>query len=417
MKVIALSDCNNFYVSCERVFNPQLVGKPVVVLSNNDGCIIARSEEAKMLGLGMDPYFKVADFCRKNNVSVFSSNYQLYGDMSSRVMSILQEYSQDIEIYSIDEAFLDLSHVPSWQLTNYCLAIRRRVLKYTGIPVSIGVGSTKTLAKIAQPIAKKHSKDGVFIMLDKLIQEEALKSTRSNDIWGVGPSSYEVLQKLGINNALEFRDMDSAVVRKHLKVTGQRLHYELKGVSCLALEDVAIKKNISVSRSFGRSVTILDELEQIVAEYTAKAAIKARAQNSLCKAIYVYIRTNRFNGDDKYLASFVHYFNHSTSDTAEMIKGAITALSKIFKQGFRYKKAGVVLIDLSPEATKQLAFGEDSSEKGSKISGLVDAINNKFGKRSIFYLAQGISHKKWQAKNDLVSKRYTTNWSEILEIL
>ncbi|MDX2050333.1 MAG: Y-family DNA polymerase [Rickettsiaceae bacterium] len=293
MKIIALIDCNNFFVSCERVFKPSLEGKPVVVLSNNDGCIISRSNEAKKLGLKFDPYFKVKDLCKKNNVHVFSANFPLYGDMSSRVMSVLHNYSPLVEIYSIDEAFIDLSHIEISNIDQYAKEIRSVILKYTGIPVSIGIGQTKTLAKIAQNFAKKHP-FGIYSILSEEEQKNALNQTDISDIWGIGVNSSAALNNLGIKTALEFRDMDSNIVRKYLKLPGLKSQKELKSIECFQVgANPDNKQNISVSRSFGKTANAITDLEYIIADFAAQAAVKLRKQHSLCRAVHVYIRSDR----------------------------------------------------------------------------------------------------------------------------
>ncbi|MDX1924268.1 MAG: DUF4113 domain-containing protein [Rickettsiaceae bacterium] len=295
MSLIALIDCNNFFVSCERVFNPSLNQVPVVVLSNNDGCIISRSDEAKKLGLKFDPYFKVKDFCKQNGVRVFSANFPLYGDMSLRIMTILQEFSSEIEIYSIDEAFIDISHIPFDQVLGYVSKIRARILKEVGIPVSIGVSTTKCLAKVAQIFARKSS-EGVHSLLDLQSQYNALSAIDVSEIWGIGKNLAKTLHKLHVKTALEFRDMDSVLVRKYLKITGQKLQYELKGVQCFQIENLRdAKKSISVSRSFSCDIHEKEDLEYIISEFAARAAVKLRAQNSVTNEVCVYIRTSYYS--------------------------------------------------------------------------------------------------------------------------
>ncbi len=415
MQIVALVDCNNFFVSCERVFNPSLTAKPVVILSNNDGCIIARSEEAKKLGLKMEPYFKVKDFCINNKVRVFSSNYSLYGDMSSRVMSLLHEFSSEVEIYSIDEAFINLSHVPSSRLVEFAEGIRAKILRDTGIPVSIGISTTKTLAKIAQAIAKKNKYNGVYNLLDKDDQTRVLSMTPNSDIWGIGIKSARTLEDLGVFNALQFRDMNSSYVRKYLKLSGQKIQQELKEHSCFEIEQIhETTKNITVSRSFGKPVYKLEEMEYIISEFAARASIKLRRQKSVCSTIYIYTRTGAFNNENKYIASTIEYLSSSSSSSSIIISKAKIALKRIFRDGYGFKKAGIILQDISQEQYKQLSFYEE--EPGKKnLSALIDSINAKIGNRSLFYLAQGISTQTI-GKNSFCSKNYTTKWEELLNV-
>jgi len=416
MQVIALVDCDNFFVSCERVFNPSLRKKPVVVLSSNDGCVISRSEEAKRLGLKMDPYFKIKDFCKDNGVKVFSSNFALYADMSSRVMSILQDMAPEVEVYSIDEAFLNLSHIPSSRIDAFAKEIRDKILQDTGIPVSIGISSTKSLAKIAQTIAKKNKQIGIYKLLNEDEQTKALTVTSASDIWGIGRSSSLCLEDLGIYTALQFRDANTSVIRKYLKLPGQKLQHELKGISCFEIEQIhEAKQNITVSRSFSRSVVKLDEMQYAVSEFVARAAVKLRRQNSVCAGVYVYIRTGMFDAGKKYSANTIEYFDTSTNDTAKIITAAKRGLQKIFKQGYDFKKAGIVLLNLEEERFKQLSLGEGASDKKSNILSVVDTINQKIGVNTLFYLAQGVN-QKWKSSRNFCSKNYTTKWNELLNV-
>jgi DNA polymerase V len=413
MKILALIDCNNFFVSCERAFDPSLIGVPVVVLSNNDGCVISRSDEAKKLGINMDPYFKIKDFCKKNNVRVFSSNFALYGDMSSRVMSIVQEFSPEIEIYSIDEAFVSLSHVPSSRVLEYGIDIRKRIYKETGITVSIGISSTKTLAKVAQSVARKNS-IGVYDLRDVDAQDRILKLTDVSDIWGIGRNLSKTLKDLDINNAKEFRDADTSLIRKYLKLTGQKLQHELKGIECFELEQIQEKrKNIAVSRSFSSPITKKEDLEYIISEFAARATSKLRRQSSIASAVYVYFRTTRYT-DTPLIVSETESFRYSTSDTSVVIEAAKRAMSRVFREGYKYKKAGIVLLDLSDEKNKQISFDEVKNSK-SNLMKTIDEINKKIGKNKIFFLAQGVN-KRLVGKRDFISPKYTTNWMELPKV-
>ena len=297
--IYALVDCNNFYCSCERVFNPALEKKPMAVLSNNDGCIVARSNEIKALGIPMGaPMFQYKELLEKKRAIILSSNYQLYGDMSQRVMETLRQFTPSMEVYSIDEAFLRLEEFQRLDLIKYCLEIRKTVKQWTGIPVSIGIAPNKTLSKVANHIAKKHTKTGVFDIFKRSTQNEILANFPVGNIWGVGRQLSKKLNEMGINTALKLRDVDIVWARKHFTVVGERLVRELRGASCLELEEVIAKKNITSSKSFGKLVTDKKELMNAIANYTTKACHKLRLQNSKAQGLYVYLRTNPFRRQD-----------------------------------------------------------------------------------------------------------------------
>ncbi|MBN1902493.1 Y-family DNA polymerase, partial [Candidatus Sumerlaeota bacterium] len=357
-KIFALVDCNNFYASCERVFNPRFEGKPVVVLSNNDGCVIARSEEAKAIGVKMgQPAFQSEGLFKKHGVLVFSSNYSLYGDMSDRVMETLEQFTSDIEVYSIDEAFLALPYDASEEITNHARDIRQTVKKWTGIPVSIGIGSTKTLAKIASKIGKKNpSLKGVFNIAEHERMDEILGKFPVGDIWGVGPRYEAFLKKHGINTALQLKNSSDAWVKKHMSVMGLRTVMELRGVPCFSLEEMPVpKKGIMSSRSFGRPVESLDELKEALASYTACAAEKLRSQNSAASILHVFLMTNRFKKNEpQYYSSSTTVLPIPSSYTPEMIRFAQEQLEKIYKSGYRYKKIGVFLAEIVSQDRIQL---------------------------------------------------------------
>jgi DNA polymerase V len=414
MKIVALIDCNNFFVSCERAFNPSLEKVPVIVLSNNDGCVISRSDEAKKLGINMDPYFKIKDFCHKNNVRVFSSNFPLYGDMSSRIMSILQDFSPEIEVYSIDEAFISLSHVPSNRVFDYASDIRKSIFKETGITVSIGISSTKTLAKIAQSVARKNSL-GVYDLRDSDSQNRILELTDVSDIWGVGKNLTQTLRDLNIYNAKQFRDADTGIIRKYLKLTGQKLQHELKAIECFELEQIQEKrKNIAVSRSFSCNVTDKEELEYIISEFAATAAAKLRKQESNASALQVYFRTAKHTSSPLIISGTENLL-FSTSDTSLIIESAKYILNKIFREGYKYRKAGIILMNLTDSSNKQKTL-YDNEKNPPNLLKTIDEINSKIGKNKIFFLAQGIN-KRWVGKRELISQEYTTNWKELPKVV
>lgn len=418
--MIALVDCNSFYCSCERVFNPNLEYKPVIVLSNNDGCAVARTEEAKALGIEMGvPFFKIKDLVNKEGVYVFSSNYTLYGDMSRRVMNLLKNYTPKMEVYSIDEAFLDFSGFKQKDLESYAKNIRHQVLQQTGVPVSIGIGSTKVLSKIANRIAKKNKiqNEGVFSLLDERVKNKALEIFDVKDIWGVGERSAAKLYDLGIRTASQLRDADLALIQKKLTVAGVRLVQELRGISCFEIENtVKEKKSICSSRSFGRPVSSLDELKESVANHVHSAAEKMRRDNSVAGSVQVFIQTNPFNSSSQYYNSVTIDLLPVTSSTVKIIKQAFQGLESIFKSGYDYKKAGVLLSNLAPKKEIQMdLFGECDRWRDYKLMEVMDALNRREGQGTLKPAACGVNHF-WKMLSGMKSKAYTTRWSELLEV-
>lgn len=414
--IYALVDCNNFYASCERVFKPDLEKKPVLVLSNNDGCIIARSNEVKALGIPMGaPFFQWEKFCVAHQVSVFSSNYELYGDMSERVMSTLRHLCPDLEIYSIDEAFL-LFDGFTWKknLTEFALHIKKIVKQWTGIPVSIGFAQTKTLAKIANKIAKKQTKIGVCDLSNPIVQEKILSQYPTEDIWGIGSRLSKRLANLNIHTAKDLRDSDPKTLRQQFSVVMERMILELRCVSCIPLESVQPKKQIMSSRSFGKLVTTLENLEEAISSYTARACIKLRAQNGFAQGIYVFLHTNIFREQDpQYGNSMCFYFPEACDDTGYMIHIAKICLRKIYRKGFRYHKAGVMLLDLIPNSCKQLNLFKQSNHQRQQLMKTIDKINQLMGKNSIFFCSEGIKNT-WQIRRHFKSPCYTTRLKELL---
>lgn len=414
-KVFALIDCNNFYASCERVFNPSLDGKPIVVLSNNDGCVVARSNEAKAIGIPMGaPYFQYKELMQKHQVHVFSSNYQLYGDMSERVMDTLSHFIPDIEIYSIDEAFVRLDKMPFTDYFTFCQMVRDTVLQWTGIPVSIGIAPTKVLAKIANHVAKKRTKEGVSEIRAGEDNRALLNSIPVEEIWGVGYRWSTRLRLTRIGTAYDLQQADIAMIRRHYTVVGERLVRELNGISCLDLEEIAPRKNILSSRSFGRPVTDKKDLAEAIANYTASACVKLRKQHSRANAISVFIRTNRFRArDPQYRNSALYEFAVPSSDTSEIINVAKVLLNKIYRSGFNYKKCGIMLHDLVPAATQQQhLFCNKDNSRSDALMYAIDLLNARFGKNSVYIASQG-TKRSWKMRSDLCSQRYTTRWDEI----
>lgn len=413
MSIFALIDCNNFYASCERVFNPSLERKPIVVLSNNDGCVIARSNEAKKLSIPMGaPFFKWESFCKKNNVAVFSSNYELYGDMSKRVMTIIKQNCPQVEIYSIDEAFLSLENLGIKNILAYALTLKNQIKTDTGIPVSIGIAQTKTLAKIANHIAKNTT--GVCHLTEKDVS--LLQTFPVNKIWGIGHQLAKRLKNLNIHTALDLRNANPNYLRTHFSVTVEKIVYELRGTSCLTLELVQPRKQIISSRSFGKKITTLNDLEEAISHYTAIATNKLRIQNSLASGIGVFLHTHLFNDFEKPYENDIYFsFPIPTNDTRYIIRIAKKCIQTLYKKGYRYHKAGLILLDLIPQAQQQIDLFTSFCEKSNNLMKTIDLINKEHGKNTIFYCAEGIK-RNWQIKKERCSPRYTTRWSEILTV-
>jgi DNA polymerase V len=416
-QVIALVDCNNFYVSCERVFNPGLEGRPVIVLSNNDGCVVARSNEVKKLGVIMGtPAFKCRDLIKKYDVKVFSSNYALYGDMSQRVMETLSQFTPEMEIYSIDEAFLSFTGFRSLDLCEYARHIRSTIRKWTGIPVSIGVGSSKTLAKIANRIAKKNPEhDGVFSILNHPDMDRFLGGLEVGDIWGIGDQYAKFLIRNGIRTALQFRNANDEFIRDNMTVVGLRIVHELRGVSCIPLETAhPPRKGIVSSRSFGRPVKTLADLRESVADYMSSAAERLRGQKSVASFIHVFIATNRFKNEPQYSNFITQRLPVPTASTQDLIKYALANLLKIYRPGYRYKKAGIMLSGIMPDNQAQLDLFTPFKYQANRkvIMGAMDEINQRWGSDTVQFAASGIG-QLWQMKQSRKTPRFTTQWSEI----
>ena len=410
-KKIALVDCNSFYVSCERLFNPKIRKKPVVVLSNNDGCIVSRSNEAKALGIKMgEPYFKAKDIIVKNNVQVFSSNYSLYGDLSRRVMRTLKRFNSDIEIYSIDEAFIDLSNFPDNEIEKVAQEIRSTVLQWTGIPTSIGVAKTKTLSKVANHIAKK-KQSGItsFIGVENI--DPLLEKVDINDVWGVGRQLTKFYHKNGIYNAKQLKNKSNTWIKKSSNVLGSRTAMELRGISCIDLEKTKSKrKSCVVSRSFGQRVEKYQELKEAVASYCLNASEKIRSESLITKSITVFIRTSPFQSRFGYYSnSKTIDFPIVTSDSIEIVKTALTALESIFKNGYRYQKAGVLLSGLSEDTKNKNLFSTEKDEKIKCLMKSIDNTNYRYGRSSISLASAGVQ-KRWNLKREHSSKIDTSDF-------
>ena len=418
--LFALVDCNNFYVSCERVFNPYLINKPVVVLSNNDGCIIARSNEAKALNIPMGaPFHIYRDFINAHRIKVYSSNYPLYGDMSNRVMTSLFEFNPNLEVYSIDEAFLKFNQTIRTDIGDDILKIKENILQWTGIPVSIGLGPTKTLAKIANTLAKKNNHYGIFDLSSEVKQEEVLKDINIENIWGISKRWGSKLRMIGIGNALQLRDSSPRRIRQYLGVVVERIVYELQGVACLDINEILPKKNIMCSRSFGNVVSDKSSIKQFIAEYTIRACEKMRGQSTRAQSIYIFLQTNKFKKGKQYNKGIVIGLNTPCSDTAQIIKLSTTAIDMIYRSGYLYQKAGIMLLDLIPENVNQYDFFENtnytSSDKRMKV---MDSLNKKFGTGTIANGSLRLkNNEKWISKRYYLSPRYTTQWDELPHVI
>ena len=408
---IALVDCNSFYVSCERLFNPKIRKKPVVVLSNNDGCIISRSNEAKALGIKMgEPYFKGKDIIIKNNVQVFSSNYSLYGDISRRVMRTLKRFNSDIEVYSIDEAFMDLSNFSDKEVENVGREIRETVLKWTGIPTSIGIAKTKTLSKVANHIAKK-KKSGVTSLIGIENLDPILEKVEINDIWGVGRQLTKFYQKHGIYNAKQLKNKSNTWIKKSSNVLSSRTAMELRGIPCIDLETTQTKrKSCVVSRSFGKRVEKFQELREAVANYCLNASEKIRSESLVAKAITVFVRTSPFQKNFGYYSnSKTVDFPIATNNSIETVKVAMSILDSIFKNGYRYQKAGVMLTGLSNAEGGKNLFSSEKDEKINSLMRSIDNTNYKYGRSTLSLASAGVQ-RRWNMRRQYSSKIDTADF-------
>jgi DNA polymerase V len=420
--IFALVDVNNFYVSCERVFNPALDSRPVVVLSNNDGCCVARSNEVKALGVKMGtPWFQLSALAKQHGIVALSSNYALYADMSSRAVSILREYSPNVEVYSIDESFLGLNGLASlWpSFTSMGQSMRRRMLQWTGLPVCVGIGPSKTLAKLANHIAKKNPRFNGVCDLAAMPQTEIdalLASIEVGEVWGVGRRIEAHLQAAGIRTVKDLRDASLTWLRSRFGVVMERTGNELRGLSCLALEEVApAKKQIIASRSFGRPVHALPELSEAVVSHISRAAEKLRGQNGSCNAIHVFIHTNPFREQDpQYSNSIVIPLPNASADTRLLVRAALFGLEKIYKPGYAYKKAGVMLMEISDTQTAQGSLLQEHGA-GPRSEGLMkamDTLNRRYGRQTVSVFTSA-APRAWAMRRENTSPCYTTRWNDV----
>ncbi|MBD8155983.1 translesion error-prone DNA polymerase V subunit UmuC [Pantoea agglomerans] len=419
--MFALADANNFYASCETVFRPDLRGKPIVVVSNNDGCVIARSAEAKRLGIKMAaPLFLNERFFRQNGVHVFSSNYELYGDLSARMMAILGEMAAGQEVYSIDESFLDVTGISNViPLETFGQQMRERVRRETGLIIGVGFGPTKTLAKLANNAAKKWTQTkGVVDLSSQTRQRKLLHLTDVSDIWGIGPRITKRMYQLGINTALQLADSNISMIRKNFDVIVERTTRELNGESCIALEDAPPpKQNILNSRSFGERITELEDMKQAVTLYATRAAEKLREQHSRCRHIGVSIATARHADDPQYSNTASCVCDYPTSDTRDIIESALRGLNTIWRDGYRYAKAGVMLGDFYQSGVAQFDMFSEQQPRANAdaLMATLDGINRS-GRGKVFFAGQGERDSPWQMKREMLSPRYTTRLKDIPRI-
>ncbi len=417
--MFALVDCNNFYASCERVFQPELRYQPLVILSNNDGCVIARSNEAKTLGIPMGaPAFKFKETFKRLNIAVRSSNYELYGDMSARVMNILSEFTPDVEVYSIDEAFLAFNGFERINLQQHLEQMKLKVERCTGIPISIGVAPTKSLSKLANRIAKKFPKhtDGVYIMHSEEQRIKALKWLDIKDIWGIGKQHAKRLQQLGLQKAYEFTQLPDDWTRKHMSVVGLRLKKELEGEVTLGLDDVTHKKAIATTRSFDYEYNDFDYIKERVTSFAVSCGEKLRRQESCCELIYVFLKSNRFNTNaPQYSNGITIKTTQPTNSSISLVKYATTALRAIYRPEYKYKKAGVMVMGLSPEKSKQICLFSEEDPRHHKLMQHIDQLNSHWGKHSVKFGGQDLQ-KIWKMRQEHLSKAYTTKLKDVIKV-
>lgn len=420
-KIFALVDCNSFYCSCERLFRPDLRNRPVGVLSNNDGCFVSRTNELKKLGVPMGaPYFQFKEVCEKNKVAVFSANFSLYTNISDRVMNTLFEFTPSLEVYSVDEAFLDLTGFDENQILDYCREIKTTVERNTGIPVGIGIGTTKVLAKLANRIAKKdESTKGVFSVLEKNNLEAALSKIEIGDVWGIGRQNSIKFRALGIRTAKDLRDFqNTSLIQKQFTKVGRMIQDELREISCFPInEETPKKKEILSSRTFGVPVFDKRTMQESIACYTSLAAEKLRKQKSVCTEIEIYIRTNPFKDVPQYMRAASMTLTAPTCDTRKLIKAAFDLLETIFRDGYEYKKAGIRLSKICDADQYQIAlFGENDSPEDLSLMYAMDRINEREGNETIKSMACGTNKEAWFMKQVMKSKRFVTGFHELLKL-
>ena len=416
--MFALVDCNNFYASCERVFRPNLIGKPIVVLSNNDGCVIARSNEAKPFVPMGAPAFKFKEVFKQYEINVFSCNFALYGDMSSRVMSVLNTFSPDVEIYSIDEAFLKFDGFDYFDLKEYGKEINRKVRGGTGIPISTGFANTKALSKVANRIAKKYPKKtgSVYIIDTDEKRIKALKWLAVGDIWGIGRRHADRLQFQGVKTAFQFTELSDSWVKKNMGIIGLKLKRELEGKSTLALEDIKRKKSIATTRTFETNYSKLLEVQERVSTFAVTCAEKLRVQKTCCNLIMVFVHTNGHRKElPQYSRSIVVKTDYPTNSSIDIVKYAVLGLKAIYKEGYQYKKAGVIVMELTSQSEKQLNIFTEENPKHQNLMLVMDGLNKKIGQKKLKLACQDLG-PTWKMKQERLSPRYTTSLDDIIVV-
>ncbi|WP_237276789.1 Y-family DNA polymerase [Tenacibaculum ovolyticum] len=415
----ALVDCNNFYASCERVFNPGLQGKPVAILSNNDGCVIAMSDEAKDIELPFGaPIFKWEQFCENNNITVLSSNYPLYGDMSARVMKILEQFSPDIEVYSIDEAFLELKGFEKYDLEQYSTQIRNRILQWTGIPTCVGIAPTKALSKVANKIARKFPKEtkGVYVIDSDEKRIKALKWTSIENVWGIGSRLQKTLKGKGCVKAYDFTQLNDEWVRKKLSITIWKLKKDLEGESKILLDEPITKKAIATTRSFEYTFSDIDNIKERIATFAVSCAEKLRKQNSSCHMVIVMLRSDRHKKDsEQHSISKTVVFSYPTDSTLTISKSAVEAVRTIFKKGIKYKRAGVIVTGLVPSDNYQINMFEKENPKHKPLMLVIDKLNKTFKSDKVKLASQDLQ-RTWKMRQERLSPKYTTNINDIISV-
>jgi len=417
--MFALVDCNNFYASCERVFNPNLQGQPIVILSNNDGCVISRSDEAKALGLPMGaPIFKWEGFCKANQIRVFSSNYPLYGDMSSRVMNILKQFTPDVEVYSIDEAFLQFKGFERYNFTDYATQIRSRILKWTGIPTCVGVAPTKALSKVANKIARKFPKEtkGVYVIDSDERRIKALKWINIEDVWGIGQSLSKRLRAKGCKTAFDFTQLPDDWVRQTFSITEWKLKKDLEGVSKIMLNETQNKQAIATTRSFEHTYSDLDNIKERISTFAMACAEKLRKQGSSCHVIYVTLSSDRHKKNmPQHRESKSISLTYPTNSSLIISQSAVQAVSAIFKEGIAYKRAGVIVMGLVPTNNHQLNLFDKENPKHQPLMQSIDRLNEKYKDHKIKLANQDLK-RTWKMRQERLSPRYTTNINDIIVV-
>ena len=417
--MFALVDCNNFYASCERVFNPNLRNKPIAILSNNDGCVISLSDEAKSIGLPFGaPIFKWEAFCKTNKIQVLSSNYPLYGDMSSRVMKILEQFTPDAEVYSIDEAFLEFKDFGDYDFQDYGNQIRKRILKWTGIPTSVGIAPTKALTKVASKIARKFPEEtkGVYVIDSEAKRIKALKWIKLKDVWGIGRGLQKRLKAKHCKTAHDFVQLPDEWIRKNFSITEWKLKKDLEGIRTIMLDEIKTKRAIATTRSFEYTFSDLENIKERISTFATSCAEKLRKQGSSCHMIIVMLSSDRHKKDlEQHRASTIVRLSYPTDSTLIISNNAVNAVASIYKKSIKYKRAGVIVTGLVPTNNHQLYLFEHENPKHKPLMSVIDSMNKKYRDYKIKLGNQDLE-RTWKMRQERLSPRYTTDINEIITI-